>query len=195
MSRHAGAAIIAVATLIASCSQESAAPEAAPSATLSTPASATTADTATTGAGLTGSVSGLTGDVTAFQVEETATQIIVELAADVLFAFDRADLSPQAPEQLRKAVAQIQRGGSGDILVVGHTDARGDDPYNDDLSLRRAKAVAAWLADDGGIAAARLKPEGRGEREPVAPNAGIDGNDYPEGRAMNRRVQVIIPKA
>lgn len=144
---------------------------------------------------MSGTVSPLSGLVTAFQVEETATQIIVELAADVLFTFDSAELSSQAPEQLRKTLAQIQRGGSGDIRVVGHTDAQGDDAYNDDLSLRRARAVTTWLASDGAIPAARLKSEGRGEREPVAPNEGADGTDNAEGRALNRRVQVIIPKA
>lgn len=195
MSRSLLAALMAVAGLSAACSQDPSAPEAAPAATPPTSSPVIAADTATTGSGLTGSVSGLTGDVTAFQVEETATQIIVDLAADVLFAFDSAELSAQAPEQLRKAVGQIQRGGSGEIRVVGHTDAQGDDAYNDDLSLRRAKAVATWLAGAGGIAADRLESEGRGEREPVAPNEGSDGNDYPEGRAMNRRVQVIIPKA
>ncbi len=144
---------------------------------------------------MSGSVSPLAGLVTAFQVEETATQIIVDLAADVLFAFDSADLSSQAPEQLRKTVAQIQRGGSGDIRVVGHTDSHGDDAYNDDLSLRRARAVAAWLSNEGAVSAARLRSEGRGERDPAAPNQGAGGGDDPDGRARNRRVQVIIPKA
>lgn len=194
MSRSLLGGLMAVAGLLGACSQDPSTPEPVSAATPKTSAPVIAADTATTGSGLTGTVSGLTGDVTAFQVDETATQIIVELAADILFAFDSAELSAQAPEQLRKTIAQIQRGGTGDIRVVGHTDAQGDNAYNDDLSLRRARAVAAWLAGDGGIPADRLTPEGRGEREPVAPNEGTDGNDYPEGRAMNRRVQVIIPK-
>jgi outer membrane protein OmpA-like peptidoglycan-associated protein len=148
------------------------------------------------GQAMRGSVSPLRGRITAFQVQETTHYIVVDLAADVLFAFDSADLSGQAPEQLRKTVEQIRRGGpSSEIQVIGHTDSHGDDAYNNDLSLRRARAVVAWLSGEGGVPAARLKPEGRGERDPVAPNAGTEGNDYPEGRAMNRRVQVIIPKA
>lgn len=143
---------------------------------------------------MSGTVSPLTGQVTAFQVEETATQIIVEMAADVLFAFDSADLSPQAPEQLRKTLAQIQRGGSDKIRVIGHTDTLGDDAYNDDLSLRRARAVAVWLSGEGAVPAGRITSEGRGERDPVAPND-VAGEDSAEGRAKNRRVQVVIPKA
>jgi outer membrane protein OmpA-like peptidoglycan-associated protein len=142
-----------------------------------------------------GSISPLTGLVTAFQVEETATEIIVDLAADVLFPFDSADLMPGAPEQLRKTIAQIQRGGQGDIRVVGHTDSQGEGAYNDDLSLRRARAVAAWLSSEGGVPSARVKAEGRGEREPAASNQTSSGMDDPNGRARNRRVQVIIPKA
>ena len=53
----------------------------------------------------------------------------------------------------------------------------------------------AWLSSQGGIPTDRLVAEGRGEADPVAPNAGTDGNDYPEGRAMNRRVTITIPKA
>lgn len=146
------------------------------------------------GSAMSGSVSGLVGKITAFRVQETATQIIVDLAADVLFAFDSADLSAQAPAELTKTVAQIQRGGTGPITVVGHTDSVGDDAYNDALSLRRAQAVAEWLSGEGGVDQARLRPEGRGEREPVAANQ-LNGADNPDGRAQNRRVRIVIPKA
>lgn len=146
------------------------------------------------GRSMSGSVSGLSGLVTAFQVEETATTIVVALAADVLFAFDSADLSAQAPQELRKTVEQIARGGPGEILVIGHTDSAGEAAYNDGLSQRRAAAVAAWLAGEGRVPAARLKSEGRGEREPVAPNETATGADSPEGRAKNRRVTIVIPK-
>ena len=185
-----------VGVALAACGPPAA--ERAPGPDASSPPAAQAPDRPETlggGQPMSGSVSPLSGLVTAFQVEETDSQIIVELAADVLFAFDSAELSPQAPEQLLKTVAQIQRGAAGDIRVIGHTDAQGDDAYNDDLSIRRARAVADWLSQHGGTPAARLKAEGRGEREPVAPNEGVGGRDNPEGRAKNRRVQVIIPKA
>lgn len=193
----------ASAFVLAACGQQGADAPAAPAdAPASVPAPQPAASTPPqggsplgSGQAMRGEVSSLTGRITAFQVQETAHHIVVDLAADVLFAFDSAELSAQAPEQLRKAVEQIRRGGSGDIQVIGHTDSHGDDAYNQDLSLRRARSVAAWLSSEGGVPAAQLKPEGRGEREPVAPNAGTEGNDYPEGRAMNRRVKIIIPKA
>jgi outer membrane protein OmpA-like peptidoglycan-associated protein len=183
---------------LAACGQEAAEPvrPAEPAAASAAPAQlANAASPLGSGTPLTGAVSGLSGEITAFQVEETPTQIIVELAADVLFAFDSDQLTPEATAQLQKTVQQIARGGAGAISVIGHTDSQGDDVYNDALSLRRARAVSAWLSSAGGVAADRLKAEGRGEREPVAPNEGTEGNDYPEGRAMNRRVVVVIPKA
>jgi outer membrane protein OmpA-like peptidoglycan-associated protein len=193
------AALAALATL-AACGREAAEPaESAQPAEPATAAAraqpATPASSLGSGSRLSGAVSGLSGEITALQVEETPTQIIVELAADVLFAFDSDRLRAAATEQLQKTVQQIARGGRGPITVIGHTDSQGDDAYYDALSLRRARAVAAWLSGTGGVTADRLTSEGRGEREPVAPNAGTEGNDYPEGRAMNRRVVVVIPKA
>ncbi|MDP2215017.1 OmpA family protein [Phenylobacterium sp.] len=145
------------------------------------------------GAGLAGSVGGLTGAVTAFKVQETATAFIVELAADVLFDFDSADLSPQAPEQLRRAAALVAPGQTA-IQVIGHTDSVGEADYNLALSLRRARAVADWLSQAGGVPSSRLAASGRGESEPVAPNETASGADDPQGRALNRRVVVVIPK-
>jgi outer membrane protein OmpA-like peptidoglycan-associated protein len=193
--------VLGAAVMLASCGpSEPAGPDVGagdspPPSAVAPPAGAASTGANTLGAGqsLTGAVSGLTGQITAFRVQETQTQIIVELAADVLFAFDSADLSAQAPEQLRKTADQIARGGPGDIQIIGHTDSLGDDAYNQALSLRRAQAVADGLAAKG-VDRARLTPEGRGKAEPIAPNL-IDGRDNPEGRAQNRRVAVVIPKA
>lgn len=189
--RGALAAGLLTAALAACSSPE---PETPPAA--APPASIPRAsDPAKPGGGLIGEVSSLSGEVTAFRVSETATTTVVELAADVLFAFDKADLSPQAPAQLQRAADLIRQGGAGSVRVVGYTDSMGEDAYNLDLSQRRAASVVAWLSTAGGIDAARLVAEGRGEADPVAPNAGSEGNDYPEGRAMNRRVTITIPKA
>ena len=166
---------------------------AAPAAPVASPNPAS--DSTRPGGGLIGEVSGLSGEVTAFRVSETATTTVVELAADVLFAFDKADLSPRAPAQLQRAADLIRQGGAGRVRVAGYTDSVGEDAYNLALSERRAAAVVAWLSAEGGIDAARLVAEGRGEADPVAPNAGTEGDDYPEGRAMNRRVTITIPKA
>lgn len=146
------------------------------------------------GSSLTGQVSGLTGRISGFAVRETQTQTIVELAADVLFAFDSAQLTPEAEAALRRTAELAVQAGEGPIIVTGHTDSVGDDAYNLRLSRQRAEAVTRWLAASGGVPASRLKAEGRGEAEPVAANARPDGQDDPEGRARNRRVVVAMPR-
>lgn len=147
-----------------------------------------------TGSNLSGSVSGLKGGVTAFAVRETATSTIVEMAADTLFAFDSADLSPRAQETLAKVAELIRSGGDGEIVVGGHTDSAGSDSYNEGLSRLRAEAVRDWLAAQNIAPASRFRIDAAGEARPKAPNAHADGRDNPEGRAQNRRVEVIIPK-
>lgn len=209
MNRARAAALSLAAAALAACSDADApasrsASEGPPDAsgerseTTATAASAPAAPAAGAslgeGGALTGSVSGLTGQVTAFQVEVTETSTIVQLAADVLFDFDSAELGGRAPEQLRRAADLIRDGGAGDIPVVGHTDSKGTDAYNDDLSRRRADAVARWLSTQGGVQPGRLKPQGRGEREPIAPNVTPAGADAPAGRASNRRVVLTIPR-
>jgi OOP family OmpA-OmpF porin len=76
------------------------------------------------------------------------------------------------------------RAAPGQVSIVGHTDAEASDAYNDDLSRRRAQAVADVLSPILAPAGVTLVVEGRGEREPVADNA------TPEGRQLNRRVSV-----
>lgn len=138
-------------------------------------------------------VSGLSGDISSLRVRVTDLETIVDLPSDVLFAFDSAELTPAAAAPLTRTAELVGQGAAGDIRVVGHTDAVGDDGYNLQLSLRRAQAVAAWLGGHG-VDPARLKPEGRGEAEPVAPSARAGGADDPAGRALNRRVAVAIPR-
>jgi outer membrane protein OmpA-like peptidoglycan-associated protein len=100
------------------------------------------------------------------------------------FDFDSAALQPRSEPVLRQLADALRAGAPFTAAVIGHTDAVGDDAYNLDLSRRRAESVAAWLADHG-VERARLDPDGRGEREPVADDATADG------RALNRRVTVV----
>ncbi|MEO3781923.1 OmpA family protein [Actinocorallia sp. B10E7] len=72
------------------------------------------------------------------------------------------------------------------IRVEGHTDAEGEDAFNQDLSDRRAKAIVEWLATRGGIPRDRLKATGYGETRPAA------DNKTSEGRARNRRVVISV---
>nr|WP_157994791.1 OmpA family protein [Paracoccus tegillarcae] len=74
---------------------------------------------------------------------------------------------------------------------MSHTDAKGSDDYNMALSDRLAVSVGTWLAARG-IKLDRMTTRPRGESEPVAPNTLSDGDDNPEGRQLNRRVEFTI---
>lgn len=112
-------------------------------------------------------------------------QRVVTLAADVLFAFGSADLTPAATSRLDQAAAAVK--GSGNTVAVdGYTDSVGDPASNLVLSQRRAAAVLATLRPQ--LGAVTFSVTGRGEVDPVAPNTNPDGSDSPAGRAANRRV-------
>lgn len=133
------------------------------------------------------------GQVADLQVKETETEVRIELAADVLFEFDQAALLPKAEDTLKKAAEFIGQRAKGTVRIEGHTDARGDDTYNQKLSERRAESVRNWFARQG-LAHVRFSSRGFGETRPVAPNAKPDGQDDPEGRQKNRRVEIVIGK-
>ncbi len=111
--------------------------------------------------------------------------ISIDLPADVLFDFDKAELRADAAPSLDKAAELIKSYATAPLSVLGHTDGKGTDAYNDALSLRRAEAVARALQRQARV-------EGRGKREPLAPNTTPDGRDDPQGRQLNRRVQILI---
>lgn len=138
-------------------------------------------------------VSGLSGDISDLSVRVTATATIVDLPADILFAFDQATPSAGAQGPLQKLLGYVRAGASGTVTVTGYTDAKGEDAYNLALSQKRAQAVADWLKGQG-VAVGRLTVVGKGEADPIAPNAKADGSDDPDGRAKNRRVSVTIPR-
>ena len=106
-------------------------------------------------------------------------------AGDVLFAFDKSDLTPSAQSQLDSLMGKLQSADVVSVKVIGHTDSQGTDAYNQALSERRASAVAAYLLNRG-LAPNKLTSEGRGEREPVA------DNETDAGRAQNRRVELHL---
>ncbi len=121
-------------------------------------------------------------------IKACATRI--SLRDDVLFDFDSSELRPEAGPVLRKVVSMFAAGKVPAAEIEGHTDAKGDDAYNRSLSERRAASVVAALTADG--ATATLTAQGFGEQRPVAPNT-LDGKDYPAGRQLNRRVDIVIP--
>jgi outer membrane protein OmpA-like peptidoglycan-associated protein len=133
------------------------------------------------------------GQVADLQVRETATDVRIELAADVLFEFDQATLLPKAEATLTKAAEFIREHAAGVVRIEGHTDAKGDDAYNQRLSERRADAVRQWLARQR-LSGVRFASRGFGETQPVAANTRPDGSDDPDGRQKNRRVEIVIRK-
>jgi outer membrane protein OmpA-like peptidoglycan-associated protein len=128
-------------------------------------------------------------------IKETDTEVQIDLNADVLFDFDKADVLPKAEETLQKAADAIrQRGPKGTVRVEGHTDSKGDDNYNMKLSVRRADAIRNWFVQKGGLSGVNFGTKGLGETQPVAPNTNPDGSDNPEGRQKNRRVTIVMAK-
>lgn len=123
---------------------------------------------------------------------ETERGTLVSLAGDVTFEFDKAAIRPAAEATLDRLAELIKAGSAGEIIVEGHTDAKGDDAYNKRLSEQRASAVKLYLTQKG-VDPHRIKTIGLGELRPVAPNAKPDGRDDEEGRQRNRRVEVILP--
>lgn len=104
---------------------------------------------------------------------------------NILFDFDKADIKPESLPQLQEIAILMKANPNLRLNVVGHTDNQGQVAYNMDLSRRRAQAVAAALAQNHGIAPARLMGYGVGPLAPVASNADE------AGRARNRRTELV----
>lgn len=116
---------------------------------------------------------------------------VITLPETVLFDFDRHALRPDAVETLDDVVEVITYTDPAPVQIHGHTDTRGSTDYNQRLSARRADTVLRYLTG-AGVDEGRLTARGFGETRPVAPNEHDDGSDDPEGRARNRRVEIII---
>lgn len=103
----------------------------------------------------------------------------------ILFDFDKADIRPDSEPQLQEIAALLKDSPDLKVLIVGHTDAKGALDYNRDLSLRRGKSVVTALTSGYDIDADRLTAVGVGMAAPVA------SNRTEEGRAKNRRVEIV----
>ena len=117
--------------------------------------------------------------------EEEATPVTSGFNLLITFEYNSFSLTPQAQANLNEFAKALQEDGlsAATFTIEGHTDASGSADYNDSLSLRRAEAVVAYLAERG-VAVDRLKPVGYGERalyKPEDPNA-----------AINRRVEAAL---
>lgn len=128
-----------------------------------------------------------------FEVQETEQGVAV-LLPDMFFKFDSDLLTPVAYEKvliISDILADPRIDAQRRIIVEGHTDSVGSDIYNEDLSLRRANSVANQFVLRG-INHRRIIRRGYGSKYPIAPNTTKYGRDNPEGRARNRRVNVIL---
>ena len=119
------------------------------------------------------------------QVVNNGNNLTVTLPQDILFATDSTQLSGASRGNLRALASNLQSYPNSRVTIIGHTDDVGDAAYNQDLSQRRASAVASVLIGEG-VSAGRISSVGRGESQPIATNL------TPEGRQANRRVEVII---
>ena len=151
----------------------------------SAPATAQNSTAVAQGSSLTAQSSSLSGTETGFNIQ-------INLSSDVLFDFDKAELKPEADSELQTAADIIRQKGKGLIMISGYTDSKGTDAYNKRLSLARAQAVKNWFEAQG--LHQNYQTEGLGAANPVAPNTNDDGSDNPEGRAKNRRVEIIVNK-
>jgi len=101
----------------------------------------------------------------------------------VNFDFDRAEIRPEARPILNQAAERLAQCPGERVRVEGHTDAIGSDSYNQDLSQRRARSVRDYIVSRG-VSRGRIEAAGFGESQPIATN------DTPEGRQLNRRVEI-----
>jgi outer membrane protein OmpA-like peptidoglycan-associated protein len=130
------------------------------------------------------------GDVDGDGCPETRQRVNVtkeriELNEKVHFASDKAEIQQRSFALLDEVATVLKANPNIQVRVEGHTDSRGSESYNMDLSQRRAEAVVEYLVETG-LDASRLQAKGFGESRPIEDNATA------EGRAANRRVEIHI---
>ena len=121
-------------------------------------------------------------------VQDEERGIVITLSGSVLFASGQAELLPMARQRLDQVAATLSAYPDQDMVIEGHTDSRGSASANADLSLRRAQAVLSYLVTRG-VSAPRIHAVGIGPDRPIADNRSA------EGRANNRRVEIILSRA
>ena len=118
-------------------------------------------------------------------IRNTGDRLIVTLPQDILFATDSDRITASMAGDLVALARSLQKYPDTTVQVIGHTDNTGSAAYNQDLSERRASTVAGVLLNNG-VSSRRVQAFGRGESQPIASNLNA------EGRAQNRRVEVVI---
>jgi len=124
-------------------------------------------------------------DLEGAKIERVGEGIKVTFQSGILFDVNKSDLRPEAQVELTKLASVLSKYDDTNILLEGHTDSDGSDEYNLTLSERRARAVQAFLAQQG-VMTTRMTVMGYGESQPVADNSTT------LGKQANRRVEVAI---
>ena len=137
---------------------------------------------------------GLEGAMKELGAKVTDTEIRIDLAADVLFDFDKATVKKEAEPSLQRVATVLKAHPAAKVAIEGHTDGKGADAYNQTLSEQRAAAIKQWLVSNAQVTGANITTRGWGKTKPVSHNAKPDGSDDPDGRAKNRRVEIIVRK-
>ncbi len=113
------------------------------------------------------------------------------LLDNMYFDTNQDKIKASSKPSLELLLAFMKKHDGIKIEISGHTDSRGNDDYNLDLSQRRAESVMDYLISNG-VDEKQLVAKGYGETEPIAPNQNKDGSDNPEGRKLNRRTEIKI---
>ena len=124
-------------------------------------------------------------DMQGVKVERVGEGIMLTMPAGILFESSKFNLTSTAESEIAKLSTVLKKYPDTDVLVTGHADASGVAAKNLTLSEQRAQSVVTYLSTQG-VDAARMRSAGKGDVEPIADNA------TPEGRTVNRRVEVAI---
>jgi outer membrane protein OmpA-like peptidoglycan-associated protein len=138
--------------------------------------------------GVVAEVSQVRQAMNALNAQENDLEIRVNLPADVLFDFDKSDIRSDAAKALSFLATIIRANPKGRTRLEGHTDAVGNEQYNQALSERRAESVKAWLVKNESLDAVKLVTKGWGKTKPIAPN------ETEANRQKNRRLEAIVEK-
>lgn len=124
-------------------------------------------------------------DLKGATVERVGEGILITFDSGILFDIDSYALKAETRSNLQNLSTTLNKYDDTDVLVLGHTDNTGTDEYNEGLSERRARSVRDYLLTQQ-VASGRLSTTGYGETDPIA------SNETDEGRAQNRRVEIVI---
>lgn len=116
------------------------------------------------------------------------TKVVDSVELKVEFDFNKADIRPAYHQRIKEVADYLNRHPDVDAVIEGHTDSRGSEEYNKNLSQQRADNVRQYLIDKFKISSSRLSAKGYGEAKPIA------DNNTDAGRQRNRRVIAVFIK-